>query len=330
MTDAGSGAAWRRLGAVLVLLAAFWPAARADDKITVLTTWFAQAEHGGIFQAQATGLYSKYGLDVTIKMGGPQVNGIQLLAAGDVDFAMNRDFAVLQAVERGVPLVTIVAPMQFDSQGIMAREDVAGLGALKDKTILIAGTAHLYWWPWLKKKYGYTDAQTRPYTGNLQPFFNDPNIVQQAFPSAEPYQAAQKGMKVKFFPFADEGYPPYHGAIVTLQKTIAERPDMVARFVRATVEGWKSFLADPAPASVLIKRANPAMTDGEIAFAVQRFKDTKVVTGGDAATQGIGTMSDARWKKTRDFMVESGLLKPETDWQRAYTTRFVNDLKVMP
>jgi NitT/TauT family transport system substrate-binding protein len=137
-------------------------------------------------------------------------------------------------------------------------------------------------------------------------------------------------MKVKFFPFADEGYPPYHGAIVTLQKTIAERPDMVARFVRATVEGWKSFLADPAPGAALIKHENPAMTDGEIAFAVQRFKDMKVVTGGDAATQGIGTMSDARWKKTRDFMVESGLLKPETDWQRAYTTRFVNELKVMP
>jgi len=304
--------------------------AKADDKVTVLTTWFAQGEHGGIYQALATGLYKKAGLDVTIKMGGPQVNGIQLIAAGDVDFAMNRDFAVLQAVERGVPLVTIAAPMQFDAQGIMAREDVAGLGALKDKTILIAGTANLYWWPWLKKKYGYTDAQTRPYTGNLQPFFADPNIVQQAFPSAEPYQAAQKGMKVKFFPFHDEGYPPYHGALVTLQKNITERPDLVARFVRASLEGWKSFLVDPAPAAALIKRDNPAMTDGEIAYALKVFKDVKSVTGGDAASLGIGTMTDERWKKTRDFMVEFGLLKPETDWKRAYTLEFVRNAKVMP
>lgn len=314
-------------GVLLVLLPG---RALADDKVTVLTTWFAQAEHGGLYQALATGLYRKAGLDVTIKTGGPQVNGLQLLAAGDVDFAMNRDFAVLQGVERGLPLVTIAAPMQFDAQGIMARDDVAGLSGLKDKTILIAGTAHLYWWPWLKKKYGYSDAQTRPYTGSLQPFFADPNIVQQAFPSAEPYQAMQRGLKVKFLPFSDEGYPPYHGALVTLQKTIAERPDVVARFVQASLEGWKSFLADPAPAAELIKRDNPNMTDGEIAWAVQKFREMKVVSGGDAARLGVGAMTDERWKRTRDFMVESGLLKPETDWKRAYTLKFIADRKVMP
>lgn len=327
------GRRWRRrwlAGLALLALTGFVDRSFADDKVTVLTTWFAQAEHGGLYQALATGLYKKAGLDVTIKTGGPQVNGLQLLAAGEVDFAMNRDFAVLQAVERGLPLVTIAAPTQFDAQGIMAREDVTGLAGLKDKTILIAGTAHLYWWPWLKKKYGYSDAQTRPYTGNLQPFMADPNIVQQAFPSAEPYQAAQRGMKLRFLPFSEEGYPPYHGAIVTLQKTIAERPELVARFVQASLEGWKSFLENPAPAAEIIKRENPNMTDGEIAFAVQKFKDMKVITGGDAERLGIGAMTDERWKKTRDFMVESGLLKPETDWKRAYTLRFIADRKVMP
>jgi NitT/TauT family transport system substrate-binding protein len=224
----------------------------------------------------------------------------------------------------------VLAPMQFDAQGLLTHDDVPNLASLKDKTILIASTAHLYWWPWLKKKYGYTDAQTRPYTGNLQPFFADNNVVQQAFPTSEPYQVAQKGMKYRFFPFAAEGYPPYHGALVTMQKTIDAKPDMVARFVRATAEGWKSFLADPAPAAVLIKRENPNMTDGEIAFAVQKLKDSQAVTGGDAAQLGIGAMTEARWKKNFDFMVESGLLSPSTEWRKAYTTRFIDDLKVMP
>lgn len=312
---------------VLTLLAAV---AHADDKVVLITTWFAQAEHGGVFQALATGLYKKHGLDVTVKQGGPQVNSIQLLAADQADFIMNRDFAVMQGVARGLPLVTVLAPMQFDAQGMMTHDDVPNLGALKDKTILIAGTANLYWWPWLKRKYGYTDAQTRPYTGNLQPFLADPNIAQQAFPTAEPYQVAQKGMKFNFFSFVDEGYPPYHGALVTLQKTIDTKPDMVARFVRATAEGWKSFLADPAPAAALIKRENPNMTDGEIAFAVQKLKDSKAVTGGDAARLGIGAMTEARWKRTFDFMVEYGLIAPTVDWHKAYTTRFVDDLKVMP
>jgi NitT/TauT family transport system substrate-binding protein len=313
-------------GACLLALGA----ARADDKVTVITNWFAQAEHGGIYQALATGLYQKAGLDVTVKQGGPQVNAIQLLAADQADFIMNRDFAVLQAVARGVPLVTVLAPTQYDAQGMLTHDDVTSLAGLKDKTILIAGTANLYWWPWLKKKYGYTDAQTRPYTGNLQPFMADPNIAQQAFPTAEPYQLQQKGVKYRFFPFAAEGYPPYHGAIVTLQKTIDAKPDMVARFVRATAEGWKSFLADPAPAAAIMKRDNPAMTDGEIAFAVQKLKEGGSITGGDAAKLGIGIMTAARWKKTFDFMVESGLIAPTVDWHKAYTTRFVDDLKVMP
>ena len=319
-----------RLVVVAALALLSGASVRAQDKVVVITNWFAQAEHGGIYQALASGLYKKHGLDVTVKMGGPQVNAIQLLAADQADFIMNRDFAVLQGVSKGLPLVTVLAPMQFDAQGLLTHEDVPDLASLKDKTILIASTAHLYWWPWLKKKYGYNDAQTRPYTGNLQPFFADNNVVQQAFPTSEPYQVAQKGMKYKFFPFAAEGYPPYHGALVTLQKTIDAKPDMVARFVRATAEGWKSFLADPAPAAPVIKRENPNMTDGEIAFAVQKLKDSQAVTGGDAAQLGIGAMTEARWKKNYDFMVESGLLSPSTEWRKAYTTRFIDDLKVMP
>ncbi len=321
---------WRAWLAALGVLMSLMHGAHAQDKVVVLTTWFAQAEHGGLYQALATGLYKKHGLDVTIRMGGPQVNGIQLLAAGEADFAMNRDFAVLQAVERGLPIVTIAAPSQIDGQGIMAREDVQNLGSLQGKTILIASTAHLYWWPWLKRKYGYTDAQARPYTGSLQPFFSDPNVVQQAFATAEPYQAMHQGVKVKFFPFAAEDYPPYHGALITMRRTIEQRPDMVARFVRASVEGWKSFLEDPAPAGELIKKANPAMTDGELNYAVQRLREMKTVTGGDAAVHGIGIMTDERWKKTRDFMLQYGMIKPDTDWTRAYTTQFVKDLKIMP
>lgn len=315
---------------LLAGLAAIALPARAQDKVTVITTWFAQAEHGGLYQAVATGIYKKHGLDVTVKMGGPQVNGVQLLLAGQADFIMNYDFAILQGVEKGFPLVTVAAPFQFDMQGIMAHEDVKSLADLKDKTILVAGTGTTYWWPWFKQKYGYTDAQMRPYTFNLQPFFNDKTIAQQAFPSSEPYQAQQKGVKVNFFLFSDQGYPPYTQAITTTQETIAKKPDMVQRFVRASIEGWKSFLDNPAPAAELIKQANPNMTDGQIAYGVAKMKEMKIVSGGDAARLGIGTMTDERWKKTADFMIAAGLLKPTTDWKKAYTTQFVKDVKVLP
>ncbi len=329
MSSSRISTAVRHLAALALCVAAL-PLAHADDRLVVLTTWFAQAEHGGLYQAAATGIYKKYGLDVTVKSGGPQVNGVQLLLAGQADFIMSYDFAVLQGVERGLPLVTVAAPFQFDMQGVMVHEDVKSLAGLKDKTILVAGTGTTYWWPWLKSKYGYSDAQMRPYTFNLQPFFADSNIAQQAFASSEPYQAAQKGVKVNFLLLADDGYPPYTGAVTTTQKTVAERPEMVARFVKATMEGWKSFMDNPAPAIEAIKKENQNMTDGQIAYAMQRMREMKVVTGGDAARLGIGAMTDERWKKTADFMVAAGLLKSTTDYRKAYTMQFVKDLRVMP
>src|SRR6202048_686967 len=79
----------------------------AADKVTFLTSWYAQAEHGGFYQAKAAGIYEKAGLDVTIKMGGPQVNGMQLLLAGEADVMMGYDFQVLNSVAKGIPVITI-------------------------------------------------------------------------------------------------------------------------------------------------------------------------------------------------------------------------------
>jgi len=316
---------------ILVFLCAFLAGSvHAQDKLTFLTSWFAQAEHGGFYQALATGAYKKQGLDVTVRMGGPQLNGQQLLAAGTVDLLMGYDFQVLKAIEQDIPLVTVGTSFQYDLQGIMAHEDVKTLGDLKGRTILIAASARSSWWPWLKSKYGYSDDQIRPYTFNLQPFFADKAIAQQGYLSSEPFQAEKAGVKARFFLFAKDGYPPYGTTIVTTQKVLAEKPDAVAKFVRASMEGWKSYLASPGPANELIKKDNPSMQDDQIAYGIAKLKEYELVTGGDAAKMGIGTMTDERWKKTFEYMVAQGLLKADVDLRKAYTTRFVQDLKVMP
>ena len=302
----------------------------AQDKVTFLTSWYAQAEHGGFYQAVAKGIYKKYGLDVTLKMGGPQVNGMQLLTAGSADFIMGYDIQVLSSIEKGLPVTTVATSFQKDLQGMMTHADVKSLADLKGKTILAGSTAHSTWLPWMKAKYGYADGQVRPYTFNLQPFFADPAIAQQAYPSSEPFQAMKKDVKVNFFLFADDGYPPYGTTIVAMQKMVAEKPDLVARFVKASIEGWKSYLADPAAGNELIKKDNPKMEDEQIAFGIKRMKELKVFDGGDAAKLGAGIMTDARWEQTYKFMVAAGLLKADTDWKKAYTTQFVKDLKVMP
>ncbi len=305
-------------------------AAWAQDKVSFMTSWYAQAEHGGFYQAIAKGIYKKHGLDVTIKMGGPQVNNMQLMLAGQADFIMSYDLAVLSAVEKEFPAITVGTSFQKDLQGMLTHADVKGLGELKGKTILVATSGRSTWWPWMKARYGYTDEQTKPYTFNLQPFFADKGVAQQAYPSSEPFQAMNQGVPTNFYLFADDGYPPYGTTIVTTRKLVADKPDLVARFVRASIEGWKSYLADPAAGNELIVKDNPRMTPEQLAFALKRLRELKVFDGGDAATLGAGIMTDARWKQTYDFMVKAGLLKAETDWKKAYTTQFVKDLKVMP
>jgi NitT/TauT family transport system substrate-binding protein len=313
-----------------IALAAMAFAAQAQDKVTFLTSWYAQAEHGGYYQAVATGIYKKYGLDVTIKMGGPQVNAVQLVAAGQADFMMGKDFQTLAGIEQGVPLVTVAALFQKEPQGMVTHMDVNGLADLKDKTILVATSGRSTWWPWLKLKYGFKDEQARPYSFSMQPFFADNNMAQQGFPSSEPFIAEKAGQKVKFFMFADDGYPPYGNTIVTTQRMVKDKPDVVRRFVKATLEGWKSYLADPAPGNVLIKQDNPKMEDDLLAYGVKKTRELNLFGGGDAARLGAGIMTDARWKATYDFMVTSGQLKPLDNWKQAYTLQFVKDLKVMP
>jgi NitT/TauT family transport system substrate-binding protein len=322
-------AALRRLLAAATIAALAGPAA-AQDKLTFMTSWYAQGEHGGFYQAVATGIYKKHGLDVTIKMGGPQVNGLQLLMAGQADVIMGYDFQALKAIEQGMPVVTVGASFQRDLQGMLTHEDVPSLAGLKGKTILVATSGRATWWPWLKAKYGYTDEQSKPYTFNLQPFFADKTLAQQGYLSSEPFQAEKAGIKAKFYLFADDGYPPYGATMVTTQKLVKERPEVVARFVRASIEGWKSYLADPAPANELIRKDNPNMKDDQLAYAVAKLKEHQLVTGGDAAKMGIGVITDERWKRTYEYMVSAGLLKPDVDYRQAYTTQFVRDLKVLP
>ncbi len=317
------------LPAALALAAA---SATAQEKFTYLTNWYAQAEHGGFYQAIATGLYKQAGLDVTLKMGGPQVNVVQLMAGGQADCAMgSSDLQMLQTREGGVPVTTVAAVFQKDPQVLIAHEDVKKFEDLKGKTILIASSAQRGYWPWLKAKYGFTDSQTRPYTFNIQPFVADKNTAQQGYLTSEPFAIAKAGVKANTLMFSDQGYPAYATTVSCMDKTLKERSAAVASFVKASMEGWKSYLADPAPGNVLIKKDNPNMTDEQLAYSVAKLKEMGMVTGGDAASMGIGTMTDARAKASYDFLVQTKLIDPaKVKLADTYTTSFVKDLKVLP
>jgi NitT/TauT family transport system substrate-binding protein len=304
--------------------------AHALDKVVFLTNWYAQAEHGGFYQAQAEGIYRRYGLDVEIRMGGPQVNVYQLLLAGKADFVMGYDIATLNAVEQGLPLVTVAANFQYDPAGLIAHPDVRKIEDLGTRTLLIGQASETTFWPWLKAKYGFSDRQKRPYAFSVQQFLVDKKVAQQGYITSEPYAIEKAGIRPRIFHLAQYGYPPYAQTIVTLEKTVKAKPELIRRFIEASAVGWKSYLANPAPGNALIRKDNPQVEDGQLAFSVAKLKEYGVVEGGDARASGLFTMTDARWRQTFEFMRDAKLLKPDTDYRKAYTLEFVKQVKVLP
>jgi NitT/TauT family transport system substrate-binding protein len=310
----------------------FSQAVHADEKFVYMTNWFAEAEHGGFYEAIAKGYYKQNGLDVTIKMGGPQINIIQLMAAGQADCVMGAsDLQMMQIREGGVPVVNVAAIFQKDPQVMITHEDINSFEGLKDKPMLIAQSAHQGFWPWLKSKYGYTDAQARPYTFNVQPFVADKNLSQQGYLTSEPYAILKTGVKAHVLLLADKGYPAYGTTITCMDKTVKERKSALTSFLKASMQGWKSYLQDPAAGNVLIKKDNPDMTDDQLAYSVAKLKEAGIITSGDAQILGIGVMTEQRSKASFDMLVSLKLLDPsKVKLSETYDSELIKNIKVLP
>lgn len=319
-----------RLAIAIMLGAAASVVAQPLQRLVFTTDWLAQAEHGGFYQAVAEGTYRKYGLDVQIRMGGPQVNGLQLLAAGQVDIAMADALQVLSAVEQNVPLVAFAATFQKNPTVIISHPGANRLEDLKGKPIAIGAASNTTFWPWLRQKYAFTDAQKRPYGFSVQPFLADRTLSQQGFATSEPFSIEKGGVRPVVFLLADFGYPPYSEALVVTRTTLAKRTDALERFLRASAEGWRSYLANPQPGNALIKAGNPEMTDELLAYGVRKLIEHGIVTSGDARKFGLLTMTDARWQATIEFLRAAGLAKAGADYKSAYTLDLVKAVRVVP
>jgi len=313
--------------AVFVCVAA--AQAAPPTKIRFVTDWKAQAEHGGFYEALAEGLYKKAGLDVTILEGGPAVNVPQMLAGGAADFGIGSNgFIALNLVKANAGIKAVMAVFQKDPQVLIThpRPDVKTLADMKGMPIMISDAATVAWWPWLRAKYGYSDTQIRKYTFNLAPFLVDPKAIQEGYLTSEPYTIeTQAHFKPQVFLLSDNGYPGYGNMVLVPQKWIDGNPKAVQAFVTATRNGWLDYLnGDPRPANALIRKDNPEMSDALIKQAIAKMKAYGIVLSGDAATLGLGAMTDAKWKTFFDTMTAVGLYPKTLPYKNAYDLRFMH------
>jgi len=323
--------ALRMLGAALTVSGCLLADAPAQplEKIAFGTNWVAQAEHGGFYQAVADGTYRRYGLDVAILQGGPNANNRLLLPVGRIDAFMSANtLQSFDAVEHNIPTLAVAAMFQKEPQVLIAHPDqgIETFEDLKKLTLYISKEGIAGYYQWLKADYGFDEAKVKPYTFNPQPFLADKRSGMQGYVTSEPY-AIEKigGFKPKMFLLADHGFDTYSTLIETRRELVERKPELVQRFVDASIIGWYNYIyGDNRPANALIKQHNREMTDELLAYSVARMREYGIVDSGDATTLGIGAMTDARVKSFYDKMVRAGVVKRSTDPRKAYTLQFVN------
>jgi NitT/TauT family transport system substrate-binding protein len=276
-------------------------------KVTLQTDWYAQAEHGGFYQALAKGFYRDVGLDVKIDQGGPSVPVGLKLATGVVQFAYGRGDEAIVEVARDIPVVVIGAAMQHDPEALLLHDEspVKSFKDLHGRSVMTVPGAN--WVTFVQMKY-HIKFNIIPLNFGMAQFMADPQFIQQCFVTNEPYYVEKNGGHPRTILLSETGFDPYR-VIVGNADYVARHPDIARAFVQASIRGWIDYLsADPAPANRQIEALNLQMTPDFIAYARDKMKEYRLVAGDAAKDESIGCLSRRRIQEQIDALQQLGAL----------------------
>jgi NitT/TauT family transport system substrate-binding protein len=296
---------------------------RGLTKIVFQADWYPQPEHGGFYTALANGYYKDEGLEVTILPGGPYVTVEQQVSAGAAQVGMGSSDKVLEANSEGQSIVAVAATMQHDPQGIMVRKDspIHSFSDLNGHSVAIK-VGESTWFEFITRRFQLNNVHVIPAMMNVANFVADPNYIQQAFATSEPYFAHQAGVETRVLLISDAGYSPYR-VMYTTRDFVQQHPEVIAKFVRASVKGWKNYLTDPAPAHAMIAKLNPALNPEWMQYTWTQLRDGHFVAGDDASGAQVGQMDPKRWATMYEQLVDLKVIGKPFDPATAYTLQFL-------
>ena len=306
--------------AILLVLPACSGSKTADDVIAVQLNWKAESEHGGLYQAEADGLYSESNQNVKIVPGGPGAKIGAELALERCQFAMaNADDVVLLRAD-GIDIVAVMAAMQDHPRCVMVRAD-SGIKSLKD----LAGKTFQHgprpFAEFMRSEGLLKDVKEVPYQGSIAGMVADPNVIIQAYSSSEPLLARQEGLEVDVLMVSELGFNPYSSVLVTSGKLIRENPDRVQKFVTATRQGWRNYLTDPAKGNAGILEANPQMTAEALDLGMDELR--RLAQPNELPLESVGEMSVDRWEQLVDQLTKLDLLDTPVAASDCFTLEFL-------
>ncbi|HUB12862.1 MAG TPA: ABC transporter substrate-binding protein [Acetobacteraceae bacterium] len=322
----------RRLLLAAAMALGLSAAAHAADPLTLQLKWVTQAQFAGYYVAQAKGFYKAANLDVTIKPGGPDINPEQVIAGGGADVVVDWMPSALAAREKGVPIVNIAQVFQRSGMELTCRKDsgIRSPADFKGKTLGVWFSGNEYpFLAWMSKLHFSTSGGANGVTVLKQGFNVDPLLQKQAacistMTYNEYWQLIEAGMQpsqLVVFKYSDEGVATLEDGLYAKQDEISNpaMADRLARFVKASLEGWQ-YAMDHQAEAVKIVLAND--TTGAQTEAHQKRMMSEIAKLLVPDPNGLGYLNVAAYNRTVEELMAGGSApviskRPEGAWTHA-------------
>ncbi len=301
------------------------PVKTEPQKVTVMLDWFPNTNHTGLYAAKDQGYYAEEGLDVTIVQPSEGSNP-QLIATDKADFAVSYQEEVTTARSEGIPVVAVAAVIQHNTSGFASPaakniktpkdfegKTYGGWGSPAETAVLKA----------LMAKYNADFNKIKMVNIGDADFFAsmergiDFAWIYQAWTGIE---AQLKNMPLNFVSLKDEDkvFDYYTPVLITSENKIAQNPELVRKFMRATAKGYQYAMDNPDQAATILLKAVPELNQNLVA-ASQKY----LVTQYQADAPRWGEMKPEVWINYADFMFNNKLIEKNIDTQKAFTNDFL-------
>ena len=301
---------------VLVMLTAGLAfAAHAADRVTIQLKWVTQAQFGGYYVAQDKGYYSAAGLDVTIKPGGPDIATPQVIAGGGADVIVDWMPSALASREKGVPLVNIAQIFKKSGMMLTCRKD-SGIKSPSDfrgKTLGVWFYGNEYpFLSWMSQLGIPTKGGSNGVTVLKQGFNVDPILQKQAecvstMTYNEYWQVVDAGLspsELVVYKYEDQGVATLEDGLYVLEKNLRNKAfvDKMARFLRASIKGWKYAADHPDEAADIVLENDDTGAQTE-KHQRRMMREINKLVGNQP--QGIGYLIPADYNRTVKVLMSS-------------------------
>ena len=301
---------------VLVMLTAGLAfAAHAADKVTIQLKWVTQAQFAGYYVAQDKGYYSADGLDVTIKPGGPDIATPQVIAGGGADVIVDWMPSALASREKGVALVNIAQIFKQSGMMLTCRKDsgIKSPADFRGKTLGVWFYGNEYpFLSWMSQLGIPTTGGSNGVTVLKQGFNVDPILQKQAecvstMTYNEYWQVVDAGLspsELVVYKYEDQGVATLEDGLYVLEKNLRNKAfvDKMARFLRASIKGWKYAADHPDEAADIVLENDDTGAQTE-KHQRRMMREINKLVGNQP--QGIGYLIPADYNRTVKILMAS-------------------------